>query len=84
VRIAAEHRHEDIKMRRVLDVAAGRVGRRFGDDLANRRLHFVRIRLRLDPVEIEVHKRLVDAVEILQIAERDEASVAEALRLVRR
>jgi hypothetical protein len=42
--IDREHRNQNIKMRCMFDVSTSRIGSRFGDDLANRSLHFI-----LDP-----------------------------------
>lgn len=52
--------------------------------LADRRLHLVGIGLRHDPVEVEVHGRLVDAVEALVVGESKDAIVPERARLIRR
>src|SRR5262249_5278438 len=54
----------------------------FGDRLGERRLHLVGIGLRHDPVEVEVHGRLVDAVEALVVGESKDAIVPERARLI--
>jgi len=79
-----KHRYKDIQMCRMFDVSTSRVFCRFGDRLTNRGLHFVGIRLRRNPVEIQVEQRLIDAIEILQVRESDKLVVAETVGLIRR
>lgn len=64
-------------------VTAGRVLGGFGDDLANRRLDLIGVRLRVDAVEVQIHRRLVGAVEVLQVSECDQPAVAKAIGLIR-
>ena len=66
----------------VLDVGTTRVFCRFGHRLADWGLHLIGIRLRQNPVEIQVHNRLVDTVKILQLGECNQSIVAEALGLI--
>src|SRR5262249_21027544 len=64
-----EHRKKDVKVCGVLDVSTGWVLCRLCDRLADWRLHLVRIRLRHYVVEIQVHCRLIDAIEVLKVSE---------------
>jgi hypothetical protein len=66
----------------VLDVCPGGILGWFGYWLANRRLHLIWIGLRHDPVEIQIHQGLIDAVETLQVRECHEPVISETLRLV--
>src|SRR5262249_52457742 len=50
--------------------------------LANRGLHLVWIGLRLDSVEVQIHGWLINAVEVLEVGERDQATIAEPVRLI--
>src|SRR5215471_361831 len=69
-------------MRRMLEIAAAWILRGFGYHLADWRLHLIRIGLSKFLIEIQVHGWLVDAVEVLQICERDQPVVAEGMGLV--
>src|SRR5215471_12468594 len=70
-------------MRGVLDVASRGIDGWLRNRHTDRGLEFTRVRLRRDSVEVEVHQWLVNAREVLRVSERDQATVAEATRLVR-
>jgi len=77
-----EHRHQHVEVRGIIEAPAGGVLGGFGDCLANRRLHLIRVRLCQDPVEVKIHGRLVDAVEVLQVRKRDQPALAEPVGLI--
>jgi len=68
----------------MFDIATGWILCGFGDRLANGCLHLVRVRLRQYVIEIQVHRRLIDAIKILQVSECDQPTVAKSLSLVGR
>src|SRR5215472_12584449 len=79
VSIFSEHRHQHVEVCGIIEATAGGVLCGFGDCLANRRLHLIRVGLRLDAVEVQIHGRLVDAVKVLQVAECDQPAVTKAV-----
>jgi hypothetical protein len=62
-----KHWKQYVQMRGVFDVPAGWIPCRFDQRLADRRLHLLRIRLRQDPVEIQIEGRPINAVDVLQV-----------------
>src|SRR6266513_3290905 len=80
--VNGEQRNEHVEMRSVLDVPAGWVLSRFRHWLTNWSLHLVRIGLRLYLVEVKIQRRLINAVEVLQIGESNQPAVAKSIRLI--
>jgi len=78
-----KHRHEDVQVRGVFDISAGGILCRFRNHLADRRLHFARVRLGRFVIEVQIHERLVDAVEVLEVSECDQRAITEAISLIR-
>jgi len=64
--INRKHRHKNVKMRGVFDVAAGGVLSGLRNRLSNGCLHFVRIGLSRNSIKIEVQCWLINAVQVSQ------------------
>jgi len=69
-------------MSRVLDVPARGIGSGLGDHLANRRLHFIGIRLGLNTIEVEIKRGLIDTIEVLKVGEGNEPPISKSLGLI--
>jgi len=54
----------------VFEGSSGWIGRRLSHDLADLRLHLIWVGLRLEPVEVQVQGRLIDAIKILPLRHR--------------
>src|SRR5437879_4291609 len=79
-----KHWYEDVQVGRVFDASAGWVLRGLSYGLANWGLHFVWVRLCQNSVEIEIHRRLIDTVEVLQVGKCHQTIVSESVGLILR
>ena len=78
---SCEHRHQHVEVRCVFEGSSGWIGRRLSHDLADLRLHLIWVGLRLEPVEVQVQGRLIDAIKILQVRHRRRSQQNEPKQL---